>query len=110
MEDYAAWDQVVKVIRRKVNQFIDAASNILVIGSSSSHCIDDSIIPTVINIIAEEVSQNDKSEVAKLNGIMLISSDYNFSQRRSVYFFQTHQARVPFNQATLESLHSIRRG
>jgi len=110
LEDDASWDQVALVAKRKTKQFQYRVSNILVIGSSSSHCIDDSIIPTAINIISEEVSKGNYQELEKLNGILLISPDYNVAQRRNVYFFPTHTAKVPLTHAVLNAFQSIRRG
>lgn len=94
LEDDPPWIQVIKVAKRKIKQYRENAPNILVIGSSSPHCIDDSIMPTAINIIAEEIAGGRCPDLDKLNGILLISSDYNIGQRRNVYFFQTHTARV----------------
>lgn len=110
LEDDASWDQVALVAKRKTKQFQHRVSNILVIGSSSSHCIDDSIIPTVINIISEEITKGSYQELEMLNGILLISPDYNIGQGRNVYFFPTHTAKVPLTHAVLNSLQSIRRG
>jgi hypothetical protein len=110
LEDKAAWIQVTDVAKRKTKQYRENVPNILVIGSSSPHCIDDSIMSTVINILSEAVSNGESPALEKLNGILLISPEYNLSRKRRVYFFPTHQSRVPLNQEVLETLNSIRNG
>lgn len=49
LDGIAAWNQIVQVAKRKTKQFKQHVPNILVIGSSSLHCIDDAIIPTAIS-------------------------------------------------------------
>lgn len=109
-EGEAAWDQVVQVAKHKINQYHQDSPNILVIGSSSSYCIDDAIMPTAINIIAEEVSNGNCVELGRLSGILLISMDYSISKGRNVFFFQTQSAEVPLTPSVLELLNSIRTG
>ncbi len=45
-----------------------------------------------------KLSDNELFAEAKLNGIMPISPDYNISQKRNVYFFPTHTARVSLSR------------
>lgn len=110
LEGLAAWDQVVEVAKRKIKQYQENVPNILVIGSSSFHCIDDAIMPTAINIINEKISTGNCVELSRLNGILLISPDYNIGQKRGVYFFQTHSPTVLLDQAVIDALHFIRQG
>lgn len=109
-EGEAAWFQVVNVAKSKTKQYRENSPNILVIGSSSPHCIDDVIIPTAINIIAEEVCRGKCVELNRLNGILLISHDFNNSRKRNVYFFQTCTAIVSLPPVIIEALNSILSG
>lgn len=109
-EKVAAWIQVANVAERKATVFVDGFPNILLIGSSSPHCIDDAIIPTSINIIAERVSQKPRSDLRKLIGIMLISPDFNVGQRRNVYFFPTKTPAVAMRPDLEAALQCIRKG
>jgi hypothetical protein len=106
-EGEAAWVQVVNVAKSKTKQYRENSPNILVIGSSSPHCIDDVIIPTAINIIAEEMCKGKCVELNRLNGILLISHECNNSRKRNVYFFQTYTATISLPPVIIEALNSI---
>lgn len=107
-EGLPAWEQVVAVCKRKIPQYIEDVPNILIIGSSSGHCIDDAIMPTAINVLGECIQRGNNEGLMKLNGLMLLSFDYNISQKRSVYFFPIHTSHITFSQETLDALHAIR--
>ncbi len=106
LEDRSSWDQVVDVVKRKTKQYHESEPYIVVIGSSSANCIDDKIIPTAINVINEEVLKDYWSDIGKLDGIILISRNYN--RGRNVYFFLTNKAKVSLKQPIIEALHSIK--
>ncbi len=108
LEKFAPWDQVAMVAEQKVKQYIASAPNILAIGSSSYHCIDDAIMPTAINIIEGKIDSGECRALEKLNGILLLSSDYNISQKRRVYFFLNRKARVPLPTNIMSALDQIR--
>lgn len=108
LEGRDAWDQVADVVKRKTKQYHESEPYILVIGSSSANCIDDAIMPTAINIINEEVLKGHYPNLVKLNGIMLISRDFNIRSKRNVYFFQTHKGVASFKQSIIDALHSIK--
>ena len=110
LEGIPAWDQIVNVAKHKAKQYLDGGPNILVIGSSSSNCIDDLIVPTAINIIAEEVCNGRCPGLDKLNGILLMNSDFNCSQGRNVCFFHTHTSKFSIAPIVLAALDSIRTG
>jgi len=103
-----AWEQIAKVAEKKKGQYVENSPNILVIGSSSPYSIDDAIIPTAINIISEKICGGSCRDLDKLNGILLMSQEYNLRRKRNVFFFQNHNQRIPLDQIILESLYSIR--
>ncbi|ODS34650.1 MAG: hypothetical protein SCARUB_00230 [Candidatus Scalindua rubra] len=109
-EVVAAWDQVVQVAKRKIKQYHKNAPYILVIGSSSPNCIDDSIIRTAINIITEKISNGSWPQLKKLSGILLISPEYNIGGKRNVYFYYAHTVGNPLTQTIIEKLSSIQIG
>jgi len=101
-----AWDQVVDVAIAKAKILVENVPNILVIGSSSPNCVDDSIVPTAINIISEKIRNSDCPNLDRLNGILLVSPEYNLTQKRNVYFFQAQNPRVSLSKPILESLYA----
>lgn len=105
-----AWEQVFCVINRKLRQFSSDAPNLCAIGSDSPHCIDDAIIPTVINMINKTASTCTGEEFRKLNGIILIAFEFNLSKKRRVYFFPTQHSFFPLTEKLASILDSIRNG
>jgi len=109
LEDKPAWQEVYDVAKKKIKQYKEYAPNILVIESSSPNCIDDVIIPTTINTINEDVRSDKCPELAKLNGILLITLDWynNISQRRKVYFYPTSNPAVSLSREVSSLLDKI---
>ena len=107
-EGVQAWEQVVAVCRRKVPQYVEDSPNILILGSSSSHCIDDAIMLTAIQVLDEYIQRGNDNGLLKLNGLMLLSFDFSVRQQRRVYFFPTSASHIPMPQATLNALHAVR--
>ncbi|TKJ42268.1 hypothetical protein CEE37_00900 [candidate division LCP-89 bacterium B3_LCP] len=101
------WDQIVDTAIEKVNQFIDGKPNILVIASSSPHCIDDSIVQTAINKVEELTTEQKYPGIEKLNGVLFLSTDFNISQRRDVYFYRIESAVIPISTIVLERFNQI---
>ncbi len=110
LEGKPAWEQVYDVAVEKINQYKEHAPNILVI-ESSSDCIEDTEIPTAINMINEDVRSGKRPGFAKLNGILLISLDwYNISQKRQGYFRRTNNPAVSLSRELFWLLDEIRLG
>lgn len=104
-----AWKQVYDVAKKKIKQYKERASNILVIGNNDD-CIEELDIPTAINMINEDVRSGKCPGFAKLNGILFISLDwYNISQRREVYFRHTSNPAVSLSRELFFLLYEIRR-
>lgn len=110
LEGKCAWQQVYNVAKDKVDKYKEHAPYILVIESSSA-CIEDTEIPSVIDMINEDVRSGKCLEFAKINGILLITVDwYNLSQRRKVFFYPTCNSAVPLSLELCDLLNQIRFG
>jgi len=86
------------VAKKKIKQYKEHAPNILVI-ESSSPSIDDTSIDPAIDTINEDVRSGKCPELARLNGILLISVDeFNISQWRKVFFYCTSNPAVSLSR------------
>jgi len=94
-EGKQAWDQLVDVARKKVDQYRAGSPNILVAYSHSPNCVDEAIVPTSIASI-ESICRADLSDgLRKLNGILLVSEEINVSRGfRSAYYFECSECDV----------------
>jgi predicted nucleic acid-binding protein len=111
LEGKPAWEQVYDVARNKIRQYKEHAPNILVVESSSPNCIDDLIIPTVVDMIDEDVHSGRCSGLGRLNGILLVSlGQYNISRDRMVFFWRTGKPDVLLSQGIGSFLDRIRLG
>jgi hypothetical protein len=110
LEGKHACEQVHEVAIKKLNQYEEHAPNILVIESSST-CIEDTEIHSVIDMINEDVRSGKRTGLAKLNGILLITVDeFNISQWRKVFFYRTGNPTVTLSKELLHLLDNIRFG
>jgi len=111
MEGEPAWEQVYNVAKNKVSQYKKNVPNILVVESNSPNCIDDVVIPTVVNMVGEAVCSGECPGFSRLNGILLVSLGcYNISQKRNVFFFLTGKPDVPLTPEVLNLLSRIYSG
>ena len=93
-----AWEQVYDVAKKKIGQYKEYAPNILVIESSSTS-VEDTQIPTAIDMINEDVRSGKCPGFAKLNGILLRSDWNNISQQwRNVFFYRTSNPAVSLSR------------
>ncbi len=97
LEGKSAWEQVYDVAKKKINQYVEHAPNILVI-ESSSFSIDDSIMSTPINTINEDIRSGKCPGIAKLNGILLSWDWDNISRWRNVFFYRTSSPAVTLSR------------
>jgi hypothetical protein len=108
LEGKHAWEQVYDVAKKKIDQYKEHAPNILVI-ESSSDCIDDTIMPSAIDTINQDVRSGKCLGFAELNGILLTSDWNNISQQwRNVRFFLTSNPAVPLSRKLRSLLENIR--
>lgn len=103
-----AWEQVYNVAKKKIAQYKEHASNILVIENNDDR-IEELDIPKTIDTINEDVRFGKCPEFAKLNGILFILLDwYNISQKRQAYFRPTSKPAVSLRHELFFLLDDIR--
>jgi len=76
-EGVPAWLQVAQVALKKSSQLFADLPNILVIQSSSPHCIEDAEIMFAVNAINDRIAAGENGDIRRLNGIVLMSLEYN---------------------------------
>ena len=108
-EGYAAWDQVANVARRKVAQFTGRVPYLLVIQSSSLHCIDDLVVRTAANILDEEISADAHAPLSALSGIVFLSRELRIPDAKNVYFFGLPASQNPLLPFVHDALKRMRR-
>src|SRR5260370_24910989 len=108
-EGYAAWDQVANVARRKVAQFTGRVPYLLVIQSSSLHCIDDLVVRTAANILDEEISADAHAPLSVLSGIVFLSRELRIPDAKNVYFFGLPASQNPLLPSVHNALKRMRR-
>ncbi len=108
-EGKTAWEQVAAVAQRKVRQYRAGTPNLLVLESSSPHCVDDVVVRTARNILDEETEVGTNPHLSRLNGIVFLSSEFNVSTRRNAYFFETSYPRCALLASVRDALKGIRR-
>ena len=110
LEGKSAWEQVYEVAKKKIGQYKENAPNILVIESSSTS-IEDTEIPTAINMIDEDVRSGKSPGLTKLNGILLALDWSNISRQwRKVFFYPTSKPAVSLSRELSGLLDEIRQG
>ena len=107
LEGKEAWRQVFEVAQNKVTKCGDSSPLIVVLCSSSEHCIEDTEVLTAVHHIDEEISKNSNSELRSLNGILLLSHFYSVREGRSVFFFKVENAARPLSPDVEEALRGV---
>jgi hypothetical protein len=106
LEGISGSDQLLDVVRRKLNQFKVGHPNVLVIESSSLHCIEDCEVRDVLATIEDLILVGDDS-LRALSGILFLSRSINCRLHRNVYFFPNEHAIRPVPADPLAALHAI---
>ncbi len=110
LEGKSAWEQVYCVAIKKTKQCVEHTPNILVIESNSTS-VEDTEIPTAINMIDGDIRSGKCPGLTKLNGILLVVDWCNISQQwRKVFFCCTSKPAVPLSRELFFLLHEIRHG
>lgn len=105
-----AWEQVHSVAISKTGQYVKRAPNILV-AASSSISVEDTEIPTAIEMIDEDVRSGKCPGIARLNGILLVLSRDTIPQLwRNVFFYATSSPQVPLGPEVSGLLKKICQG
>ncbi len=109
-EGKRAWQEIVDIAQKKIPQYCEDAPNILVLLSSSTHCVEDSELSTAVNRINEKIVSTRPPGLAKLNGILLVTiNEIKVSDGlRQVYFAPTQYPAIPLPRDIMEVLSAIR--
>ncbi len=109
-EGKSAWQEIVDVARKKVDQYYENVPNILVLFSSSVHCVEDSELSTAVNKVNEEIVSAQTPALARLNGILLVTlNEKNISGGfRQVYFTSIQYPAIPLPRDVMNTLSAIR--
>jgi hypothetical protein len=111
-DDKQAWEQILCVAYSKAGQYPYDDPFVLIIGSSSSHCIEEGEVQTARNEIDDRVLKRGDQDLRKISGFFFIraldSRWFNISQKRSVYFYPTRRPHAPLTQAVRSALDAIR--
>ena len=107
-EGKCAWQQLVDVARRKTSQYRDNSPNILVIFSSSPHCIGDAEADTAAHAIDEDIATEQTPGLAKLNGLLLVTERSRKWPSTQVYFAPVHHSAVSLSKEITDVLSAIR--
>ena len=107
LEGKTAWDQVIEVAVNKAVKLKRNDPNLLVILSSSTNCIDDLVLMTAADVLNEEPARRACPELSRLNGLLLLSPEFNLASQRDVHFFDlslSNVALLPEVRAAIEGI------
>lgn len=108
-EGKPAWQQIVDVARKKIGQYGTDAPNILVIFSSSPHCVGDAEMISAAHELDDEVADCRTPGLERLSGLMLIAESWIKRSGRSVYFELIRNSALPLPTLIIEALSKIKR-
>ena len=107
-EGVEAWEQVVRVAKRKAGQYIEDAPNILVIESSTISL--ELIADSAVHAIDEACGSGDLG-LCRLSGIVLVdASGWMSLTQLDVEFRKTSHAAVPLSENLCRALEEVRSG
>jgi len=104
LEGAPPWEQIAKVARRKVGQYMAGVSNILVVESSSPST--ELVLGSAVHQYDDEVLKSDDLRLRRLSGIMLVQTDW-IAIARNVDFCPTAHAAAPLSARVASTLYSI---
>ena len=107
-EERSASQQVIDVLRKKARRLPRGERSIIVVGSSSSHCVDDLAVQMAVARLEDRQVAVASMETSRLNGVLYLSPDYNAGQRRSAYYYSNSRAASQLGAAVQERLNGIR--
>ncbi len=106
-EGQEAWEQIEDVLVKKCSQLWPELPNVIVILSSSPHCIDDLYVESAVNTLSDRRVPGNSADLGRLNGVVFLSPEYNFSKGRSVYFFECVGPSVPLPSGVRDAFSAI---
>lgn len=102
-----AWGQVFNDIREKSQEYRGEYPFIVVLASSSQHCIEDCEVQTAANYAKEPSTRKYNPELERLNGILFLSSDIRLNPLKDVYWFPIEGSKVPLPSAVADRLGTL---
>lgn len=107
-EEKHAWQQLVDVARSKINQYRINFPNLLVVFSSSSHCVEDADFITAVRVINNDILFRKTPGLEKLSGFLFVTKWINVHPSRQVYFAPLHNSVIPLPRKLWDALSKIR--
>jgi len=105
----SAWEQLCIKIRNKCSQLLEGQPNILIVRSSSEHCVGEDEVKTAVNELSELDQHVERSHTQRLNGVLFFSPWRSCgSDPRSVHFFECLHPAVQISVEIRETLRNIR--
>jgi|Deesub1362A_J573_1020465.scaffolds.fasta_scaffold07879_1 hypothetical protein len=103
------WQQLVDVAQSKTNQYHEGSPNILVIFSSSPHCVEDADFYTAAYEIDDDIAAGKTPGLEKLSGLLFVTKAWTkVTGRRRVFFAPLHHSAIPLPQEIREALGAVR--
>lgn len=103
-----AWQQLVDVARSKIRQYSRVAPNVLVIFSSSLHCVEDVELGTAARAIDDDIAAGTTPGLEKLSALMLVTKWKKWPNGRCVYFESLHNSATPLPKGIMGALSAIK--
>jgi len=107
-EGRAAWEQVAAVVLKKAEKAKPGVPNLLVIQSSSTHCIEETQVKTAVSFINQPNVRKTYPTLARLNMLIFMSRNFNLNAQRSVFAFDLNSPEVPSPSPVHAICHGIR--
>lgn len=107
-ESVSAEQQVLDVLSRKSKILIPSKPNLVVIGSSSNHCVDDVAVQIAVTRLESRQHSGLPLELRRISGVLYMSPDFSLKHHRSAYSFPSAAAEVPLSSSLRDHLEDIR--
>jgi hypothetical protein len=101
------WQQVRDVLVRKARQYHEDAPFLVMIMSSSSHCVEEAEVLTAVHTIDDAVRLGD-SDLSKLSGALFWGRSLNVGKWRRAFFYRTCHPLFPFTDVVADALDGVR--
>lgn len=107
-EGQEAWEQIEDVLVKKCSQLWSGFPNVVVILSSSPHCIEETEVMLAVNSMSDRRTPSNSQELGRLNGVVFMSLEYNISRQRNVHFYECVGPTVALPQQASDTIAAIR--
>jgi hypothetical protein len=108
-EGGSAQQQLVDVARKKIDQYHKDAPNILVIFSSSPHCVEDADFEGAAHEIDDDIAARRIPGLERLSALMLVTETWRkWPNGCCVYFDPLQNSATPLPKGIMEALSAIK--